>query len=67
MFGGVLIETTVTECVLNFILPLFLTIGSIAGVGMLCTTICPLTDRKCPPVTLKPVAIHDMTFELLHQ
>ena len=40
-FHGVLIETTVMECGLNFILPLFLIIGSIVSVGMLCTNIYP--------------------------
>ena len=54
---GVLTETTVIECGFNFILPLVLIIGSIVGVEMLCTTICPFTDRKCLPVMLKPVDI----------
>ena len=56
MLGGVLTETIVMEYGFNFILPFFLIIGSILGVGMLCTTICPFTDRKCLPVMLKPVA-----------
>ena len=57
MFGGVLIDTTVTECGLYLILPLFLIIASIVGVGILCTNICPLTDKKCLPVMLNPVDI----------
>ena len=55
-FGGILTKTTVMECGFNFILPLFLIIGSITGVGMLCATICPFTDRKCLPAMLNPVA-----------
>ena len=50
-----LIETTVMECRFNFILPLFLLIDSIVGVGMLSGTICPFTDRKFLPLMLKPV------------
>ena len=54
---GGLDETTVMECGFNFILPLVLKTGSIVGKGMLCATICPFTDRKYLPVTLKPVAM----------
>ena len=57
MFGGVLIDITITECGPNFTLPLFLISVSIVGVGILCANIYPLTDKKCLPVMLNPVAI----------
>ena len=55
MFGDVLPEMMVIACGFNFILPLVLIIGSIVGVVTLRATIWPFTDRKCLPVTLKPV------------